>query len=717
MKSTIVNRKNLVVILGVVLITISAQGINYAQAADEYPPAVTIELLKDGIKIGFGAHGRFSVFNVTNRSTASTDSVRNSKWQRRDDATSPWVDVPDSEKATGLYGYVVTLPGEYRWIGEVSHNGIWGKYASGNILQLTPDGTVTSSLAEVEGVPSDDHKLTLEGHRDDVLAVAFSPDGNTLASGSRDRTIRLWDTETGQHKLTLDEHTSGVTCLSFSPDGNTLASGSWDHTIRLWDAKTGQPLQTLEEHTDGVRSVVFSPDGRTLASGGYDNILRLWDTETGQHKPALEGHTDYIRSVVFSPDGRTLASSGYDNILRLWDTETGQHKPALEGHTDYIRSVVFSPDGRTLASGSYDRTLRVWDAKTGQHKLTLEGHTNGVLAVAFSPDGNTLASGSYDGTLRVWDADTGQQKLKLEGPMDDVNSVAFSPDGNTLVSGGYVDTILFYGDTLQLWDAKTGQPLQTLRGHRYAVASVAFSRDGRLLASGSYDIQVWELAPATSTVEPSQPDMSADEPVQLVGDLNADGVVNIQDLVLVASQFGQTGQHAADINEDGVVNIQDLVLMAGALNTTVSAPTAHPQTVETLTTGEVQRWLHGAKQLEGKDATMARGIEMLKDLLAFLTPTETALLPNYPNPFNPETWIPYQLKTPAAVRITIYNPRGVLVRELSLGYQVAGRYTSRARAAYWDGRNTVGEPVASGLYFYTLTAGDFSATRRMVILK
>ena len=676
MKNAIVNRKNLVVILGVVLMAIGAQGISSGQTTDEYQPAVTIELLKDGIKIGFGAHGGFSVFNVTNRNTASTDSVRNSKWQRRDDATSSWIDVPDSEKTTGIYGYVVTLLGEYRWVGEVNHNGIWGKYASGNILQLTSDGTVTSSLAEVEGVPSDHHKLTLEGHRSDVLAVAFSPDGSTLASGSRDRTIRLWDTETGQHKLTLDEHSSGVTCLSFSPDGSTLASGSWDHTIRLWDAKTGQPLQTLEEHTDGVRSVVFSPDGRTLVSGGYDNILRLWDTETGQHKPALEGHTDYIRSVVFSPDGSVLAS------------------------------------------GSYDRTLRVWDAETGQQKLKLEGHTNGVLTVAFSPDGRTLASGSYDGTLRVWDAETGQQKLKLEGPMDDVNSVAFSPDGNTLVSGGYVNTILFYGDTLQLWDAKTGQPLQTLKGHRYAVASVVFSRDGRLLASGSYDqmIQVWELTPATPVIEAPPPTPIVELP-QLEGDLNADGVINIQDLVLVASQFGQTGQNTADINEDGVVNIQDLVLVAGALNTTASAPTAHPQAVEMFTTGEVQRWLHGAKQFEHTDATMARGIAVLEDLLAGLMPAETALLSNYPNPFNPETWIPYQLKAPAVVHIAIYNPRGVLVRELSLGYQVAGRYTSRARAAYWDGRNIVGEPVASGLYFYTLTAGDFSATRRMVILK
>ena len=249
----------------------------------------------------------------------------------------------------------------------------------------------------------------------------------------------------------------------------------------------------------------------------------------------------------------------------------------------------------------------------------------------------------------------------------------------------------------------------TLRGHTSDVNSVAFSPDGHTLASGSFDftIQLWEMTPAIPVVEPPQ----------LAGDLNADGVVNIQDIVLVASQFGQTGQKTADINEDGVVNIQDLVMVAGAFAVVDSAPTARPQVIETLTAEEVQRWLHGAKQLEHKDATMARGIGVLKDLLALLTPAETVLLHNYPNPFNPETWIPYQLKTLAEVRITIYNPRGVLVRELSIGYQVAGQYTSRARAAYWDGRNTVGEPVASGLYFYTLTAGDFSATRQMVILK
>ena len=207
------------------------------------------------------------------------------------------------------------------------------------------------------------------------------------------------------------------------------------------------------------------------------------------------------------------------------------------------------------------------------------------------------------------------------------------------------------------------------------------------------------------------------ETPQLKEDVNGDGIVNIQDLVLVASNLGKTGKNASDINGDGIVNIQDLVLVAGALGTGAAAPSLHPQALETLTATEVKQWLSAAQQLDLTDTTSQRGILFLQQLLIALTPKETALLPNYPNPFNPETWIPYHLAKDADVTLHIYAVNGTLVRALTLGHQAAGMYQNRSHAAHWDGKNEFGEPVASGVYFYTLTAGDFTATRKMLILK
>ena len=207
------------------------------------------------------------------------------------------------------------------------------------------------------------------------------------------------------------------------------------------------------------------------------------------------------------------------------------------------------------------------------------------------------------------------------------------------------------------------------------------------------------------------------EPTGLKGDVNGDGIVNIQDLVLTASSLGQTGENKTDVNSDGIVNIQDLVLVAGALGTSAAAPSLFSQSLSTLTAADVKLWLSQAQQVDLTDTTSQRGILFLEQLLAVLIPKETALLANYPNPFNPETWIPYQLSKPADVTLHIYAANGRVVRTLSLGHQPAGMYQSRSRAAYWDGRNVVGEPVASGIYFYTFTAGDFTATRKLLIRK
>ena len=203
----------------------------------------------------------------------------------------------------------------------------------------------------------------------------------------------------------------------------------------------------------------------------------------------------------------------------------------------------------------------------------------------------------------------------------------------------------------------------------------------------------------------------------ILGDINRDGVVNIQDLVIVSTRFGQKGENIADINGDHLVDIVDLVLVASAVNAAAAAPALNPQALALLTTRDVQGWLSQAQQLTLTDPVHLRGIAILKQFLKALTPKQTLLLPNYPNPFNPETWIPYYLSNGVDVHISIYNTKGVLVRRLDLGHQMAGYYTDRTKAAYWDGRNAFGERVASGVYIYHLSAGDYSATRKMLILK
>ena len=216
---------------------------------------------------------------------------------------------------------------------------------------------------------------------------------------------------------------------------------------------------------------------------------------------------------------------------------------------------------------------------------------------------------------------------------------------------------------------------------------------------------------------PQVEDGQISESPQLKEDVNGDRIVNILDLVLVAGRFGQSGQEGADVNGDGIVNILDLVLVAGAFGNVAAAPASDPQALAMLSAADVGQWLAQAQELGLTDASSQRGVLYLEQLLAVLAPKETVLLPNYPNPFNPETWIPYRLAEDAFVTLTIYDTSGQVVRTLDVGHRIAAFYEGRAKAAYWDGRNELGEHVSSGVYFYHLSTGEFSATRKMVILK
>ncbi|MEQ9669401.1 protein kinase domain-containing protein [Coleofasciculus sp. G2-EDA-02] len=287
---------------------------------------------------------------------------------------------------------------------------------------------------------------TLPGHSGGVDTVAFSPDKKSLASGSVDKTIKLWQVSMAWEIRTLGgwfsgQHTQDVSCLAFSPNGKYLVSGSRDTTLKLWKVRTGKKLVSAKSHNGGVYSVAFSPNKPLLASCGRDSTIRIWQSRRLTTLQVLSSHSRGLNCVAFSPDGQILASGSLDGTIELWHVPHWQKLETLAGHLNSVDAIAFSPDSITLASGSSDGMIRLWDIRTLTQTSIIKGNLLQVRSLAFSPDGRLLASCGGDNRIRIWHVATGQDCCILEGHTDTVQVVAFSPDGQTLASGSCDRTI------------------------------------------------------------------------------------------------------------------------------------------------------------------------------------------------------------------------------------------------------------------------------------
>lgn len=305
---------------------------------------------------------------------------------------------------------------------------------------------------------------TLSGHTSFVNAIAISSQSQLFASGSWDKTIKLWNWAQGELRTTLAGHSDRVNAVVISPDAQILVSGSFDETIKVWQLPSGRILQTLTDHNLGVNSIAISPDGQLLAScGGDDHSIKLWELKTGKLLRTLTGHTDDVNAVVFSPDGRFLASGSSDATSKIWDVNTGTLLRSLSGLNLGVNSIAISPDGQTLASVRNDYTIKLRNLHTGRLLRILSnqpqpgkgvsdpggGEAWHILSnymsrgnsVAISPDGRTIASGSDDNTIKIWNLITGELLSTLEGHTGTVYAVAISADGQTLISGSGDETI------------------------------------------------------------------------------------------------------------------------------------------------------------------------------------------------------------------------------------------------------------------------------------
>ncbi len=351
----------------------------------------------------------------------------------------------------------------------------WG--ASGRLVAVAH-----RSMVSIIDAVTLKERVRLRGHLQTITATAFSPDGRSVVTASRDETARVWDVVTGRELRRLEGHTGDVNAVVYDRAGTTIATASRDRTVRLWDAATGALRATLAGHDAAVTSVSFAVSGKYLASASDDSTAIVWDVTSGKPTAKLTGATAPLRAVAF---GATVAAGGDDGAIRLFDPTTGALVRQLEGHVSSITALSYSPDGKTLASASLDASVKIFDPAQPKAIRTLEGHAVMALSLAWSQDGKRLATGAFN-TVHMWDSNNYAETARLEGHADPVTALAFSADTAMLAVGSSDRSI-------RLWSS--GGAVRRLDGHTGTVTGLAFSPQGGMLASGGLDgtVRRWAL--------------------------------------------------------------------------------------------------------------------------------------------------------------------------------------------------------------------------------
>ncbi len=601
-----------------------------------------------------------------------------------------------------------------------------------------------------------------------VHGISFSPDSRTLASTGYE-SVNLWAVNIGENIATLTGHTDWVNTTAFSPNGNSLISGGADGTLRIWDVTS---YRTSDR--DSVRIIYFVPRGRSPQPGIWTKLDRLIRGVQRFYADQMQTHGFGRKTFTFETDenAETLVWQ-IDGQFRDWhyhtDTRTKVHTEVADQFdmSKHVYLIVvdisseaidneetcgvgggnwFGTETLTRTRGGYaiiPASGNCFDGKVGVSVTAHElGHAFG-LEHDFRNDAYVMSYGAAPNRLskcaaRWLDANRffNANRTAFNEPtaIQMLTPSAYLPNARNLTLQFQVTDVDGIHQAQLLVPVTSADPATGIKLHSCkdlnAQSSTLEFYASTLTAHRVSNI-VLQVIDVHGNIARQDYTLKADNSLltQNHADVNRDGRVDVTDLVLVASNIGKTinGRVSPnpDVNRDGVVNIADLILVASLLSEVSAAPMLHVQGGHTLTATDLQEWIRHSKTYDLQTSfsylrpdTIEKGIAVLEQLLSTLViPTEDRLLANYPNPFNPETWIPYQLATDANVTLTIYDASGIPVKVLDLGHRPAGVYHARNRAAYWDGRNKHAERVASGVYFYTLSAGDFTATRRMLIRK